>query len=537
MTLDKWKRFEKMSPFEVKNELIEAATNSLEKQKDCECKHIYNAGRGNPNFLNTTVRKAFAQLMLFISELSDKYFPDNNLGLRPPKSHISEQFKEFIKDNITEEGVAFLNAAIEFAEKEYKFDPDDFMFEMADAALGDFYPSPSRIFPYTEEIIKKYLEEIICPREGLPKGEYHIFATEGAAAAMFYLFNSLKINKVLNSGDHIAIVTPIFSPYLEMPILKKFGLKEVYIEGKEDLDWQIPDSELEKLKDPKVKALYIVNPTNPSSVALSEESLKKIAQIVKTNRKDLIVLTDTVYATFVDDFHSIFQDIPENTICVYSYSKYFGVTGWRLGTIMLKTDNIIDKMIANLSENDKKNLDYRYSTVAPDPRSILFIDRLELDSREPSLAHTGGLSGPQQAIMCLFSIFNLMDKEKNYKKAIHNILKKRIKILYDQLEIPIPEEHHHSYYYTLLDFSVIAKHKYGAEFANYLSKKINPLEFLFKLAEENFAVCLPGSGFAGPKWSIRVSLANLNDDDYYAVGKGLKEVLEGYHKKWEEKKK
>jgi aspartate/methionine/tyrosine aminotransferase len=60
----------------------------------------------------------------------------------------------------------------------------------------------------------------------------------------------------------------------------------------------------------------------------------------------LILLTDDVYGTFVPGFRSLMGEFPKNTIGVYSYSKYFGCTGWRLGTVAVHEDNIFDEMIA-----------------------------------------------------------------------------------------------------------------------------------------------------------------------------------------------
>ena len=47
-------------------------------------------------------------------------------------------------------------------------------------------------------------------------------------------------------------------------------------------------------------------------------------------------------------------DLPHNTIGVYSFSKYFGATGWRLGVVAVHQNNIFDKMIAALPEADKQ---------------------------------------------------------------------------------------------------------------------------------------------------------------------------------------
>ena len=102
--------------------------------------------------------------------------------------------------------------------------------------------------------------------------------------------------------------------------------------------WQYPAAELDKLADPAVKAFFLVNPSNPPSVKIDAAGLRKIADIVATKRPDLVILTDDVYGTFADDFVSLFAICPRNTILVYSFSKYFGATGWRLGVIATHRD-------------------------------------------------------------------------------------------------------------------------------------------------------------------------------------------------------
>ena len=61
-----------------------------------------------------------------------------------------------------------------------------------------------------------------------------------------------------------------------------------------------------------------------------------------------------------------------------------------------------------------------------------------------------------------------------------------------------------------------------------LQKTYNPLDVVFRLANETSLVLLNGGGFAGPKWSVRVSLANLNEADYVKIGQSIKRVLDEY---------
>ena len=197
---------------------------------------------------------------------------------------------------------------------------------------------------HNEQIVHEYLMWAVCG-EPRPKGKFDLYAVEGGTAAMCYIFKSLKANRLLFPGDTIALGTPIFTPYLEMTHLEDYDLKVVNIGTPQENRWQFTDDEIKKLEDPKIKGLFVVNPGNPSGIAMDKETIAKIAKLVKTKRPDLMLLTDDVYGTFVNDFRSLMGEIPRNTIGVYSYSKYFGCTGWRLGVIAIHQDNIFDEMI------------------------------------------------------------------------------------------------------------------------------------------------------------------------------------------------
>ncbi|MDD2463184.1 MAG: hypothetical protein PHI97_04245 [Desulfobulbus sp.] len=75
----------------------------------------------------------------------------------------------------------------------------------------------------------------------------------------------------------------------------------------------------------------------------------------------------------------------------------------------------------------------------------------------------------------------------------------------------------------------MAAKMYGPEFSKQLSQG-HSLEFLFKLAEEHRTVCLPGEGFAGQAWSIRVALANIDEIDCRNVGLAIVAVMKDYKK-------
>ena len=61
---------------------------------------------------------------------------------------------------------------------------------------------------------------------------------------------------------------------------------------------------------------------------------------------------------------------------------------------------------------------------------------------------------------------------------------------------------------------------------------IDPIEIVVRLAQTTGTVLLNGSGFDGPPWSVRVSLANLDADDYEAIGRNLRQIAENAVTKW-----
>src|SRR6185369_10573923 len=104
-----------------------------------------------------------------------------------------------------------------------------------------------------------------------PPGRFDLYAVEGGTAAMCYVFKSLVENRILHRGDTIALGTPIFTPYVEMPHLNDYGFKTITVDQAQMEgglhEWQYTEAELEKLEDPAVRAFFIVNPSNPASFA------------------------------------------------------------------------------------------------------------------------------------------------------------------------------------------------------------------------------------------------------------------------------
>jgi aspartate 4-decarboxylase len=531
MDIMKLKEYEGLSPFEIKDFLAKAAGNAAE----ASARAYLNAGRGNPNWIATEPREAFFLLGQFAIVESKRVLDlPPGVGGMPKAAGSADRLAAWLGKHADMPGAGFLAALVPWAVKKFGFDADKFVHELVDSIIGDNYPVPDRMLVHNEQIVHEYLQWAMCgqPR---PKGRFKLYAVEGGTAAMCYIFKSMKTNRLLNAGDTIALGTPIFTPYLEMPHLEDYDLKIVNVQAKQENRWQFDDAELKKLLDPTIKAFFLVNPGNPSAVALSKESIAKIGAILK-KRPDLMLLTDDVYGTFVPGFRSLLGAFPYNTIGVYSFSKYFGCTGWRLGVIAVHEDNLFDGLIAKHAAPVLKKLDKRYAALTLEPRKLKFIDRIVADSRDVALNHTAGLSLPQQVMMMLFSLYELMDEKKHYQKACIGIVKKRVQATLEGLGIQPDPNDLFDYYYGLIDFEFWARKYLGEDIVKWMKQNVHPLDIVFRLAEDHGIVLLNGGGFEAPNWSVRVSFANLDDHVYDDIGRAVRAVARSYRQAYEASK-
>ena len=529
----------KLSPFELKDELIKLAKVA---ERD-DVAQFLDAGRGNPNWICTTPRDAYGTLLRFGIEETRRGVSIPDAGRQIARTPgLADRFETFLKENPKAPGIKLLRDTWAYGTGKLKFNADTFAYELAQGIIGDLYPVPGRMLRCCERIVHEFLAREMCDRRP-PAGKFDIFAVEGGTAAMCYIFDTLMQNELLHRGDTIALAVPTFTPYIEIAHMDRFAFKLVHIDGAGECrkdgshTWQYSDAEIDKLADKRVKAFFLVNPSNPPSVAMSSKAMRRLVQLVKNKRPDLIIITDDVYGTFVPGFRSALAELPQNTIFVYSYSKHFGCTGWRLGVVAVHQNNIFDKMIAKLPARTRAKLNHRYSPITLEPAKVKFIDRMVADSRMVALNHTAGLSLPSQIQMMLFSAFTLLDKANSYKNLCQLICRRRWHALFDGLGLTLPQDSTRAFYYVELDLMVWAEKEYGPDFATFLRKNYECIDVLFRLAEHSGIVLMPGGGFGGPEWSVRVSLANLAEETYPKIGQYLRETAQAYVKEWKASRK
>ncbi|MBC3886769.1 bifunctional aspartate transaminase/aspartate 4-decarboxylase [Acetobacterium paludosum] len=516
------KKLEQLGAFEIASKMLKVAKNNENHNS------FLNAGRGNPNWINTQARLAFTRFMAFGVKESERTMLEGNLAGYTTLDGISGRLNDFL--DLSQKEDAFIQTFIDYGVDVLDIDRDALVKEFTDAIIGNNYPVPSRCLVNIEKIINVYLQDTLYNGVSLADST-QVFPTEGGTAAICYIFNSLKKNGLIQEGDRIAINMPIFTPYLQIPKLTNYKMVEVDLEAREDNDWEIPLGALDILEDESIKAFFLVNPSNPASRALDSKLLKRIKEICE-KRRDLIIITDDVYGTFVDGFQTVYAVAPYNTLLVYSYSKLYGATGWRTGCIAMNKQNVFDDLIARLPEEKLKVLDKDYSIVTMEPRSFPFIERLTADSRSIGLYHTSGLSTPQQAMMALFSLTHLVCHDgDNYIESTKEIVAKRYHNLFEGLGIKEDNTRENAKYYALIDIYNLAERLYGENLATYIRKNFEEIDFLLNLAKEEGLVIMEGVGFAATPGTLRVSQANLADDAYPKIAKRIIELLKEYDDK------
>ena len=524
MQKDEERRLEGLSPFELKNRLVELAKHRGERL-------MLNAGRGNPNWLVLEPRAASMLLGAFALDEAQAVAPGPGVGGLPRKRGIAARLHAFLAERPGVAGGELLLRGIDFARDVHGLDADWLVAEWVDGVLGDHYPLPMRMLAQAETLVRAHLVAELFGGDA-DRGRFDLFAVEGASAGIAYVFQSLVHSRLLAPGDRIALGVPIFTPYLELPQLPEYRFEVVPVAQDEAAGWRYPAAQLDKLRDPRVKAFLAVNPSNPTAVAMDAAAVAQIAQIVR-ERPELILITDDVYAPFVEGFRSLASVAPHNTILLYSFSKFWGATGLRLGVVGLHPSNVLDARLAAASGEALAAARARYGAIATAPEHLKLIDRMVADSRAVGLNHTAGLSAPQQVQMTLFALDGLLDSDGQRKRRARALVRGRFERLYRGAGLVPPDDALLTHYYATIDIPALARARYGDAFAQWLSTSLEPIDFVVRLAEERGIVLLDGGGFDAPAMSVRVSLANLPDTAYEPIGQGIAGLLADYHARWQ----
>jgi len=167
-----------------------------------------------------------------------------------------------------------------------------------------------------------------------------IIATVGGMGAL-----SLAVLATINPRDEVLIPNPSFASYEAQVILA--GAKPTPLPLKEENGFSINSSDVVSRISPRTKALMINSPSNPTGAVMSEKELRNVAQIACEH--GLMVISDEAYESLLYDEakHLSIASLPEmmdRTISIYTFSKTYAMTGWRIG-YAVADEAIIREMI------------------------------------------------------------------------------------------------------------------------------------------------------------------------------------------------
>ncbi len=198
--------------------------------------------------------------------------------------------------------------------------------------------------------LREAIEQKLADEKMYYDFEKEIIATvgsiEGITASLISIINEKK--------DEVILFSPSYASYPEA--VRVAGGKPVFSNLIEKDGWKINFSDLAKKINARTVAILFCNPNNPTGTIFSKEDLFKLAEL--TWKKKIFVICDEVYKDFIYnetridtdtntdkhgyEFFSLAQipDLRKMVIRVFSMSKIYAMTGWRIGFIHSDEENI-----------------------------------------------------------------------------------------------------------------------------------------------------------------------------------------------------
>tara|TARA_B100000427_G_C15513618_1_gene597248 strand:- start:705 stop:1853 length:1149 start_codon:yes stop_codon:yes gene_type:complete len=168
--------------------------------------------------------------------------------------------------------------------------------------------------------------------------ENRIIITTGSSGGFILSFSSL-----FDIGDRVGIGSPGYPSYRQ--ILKSQGLIPVDIETDIKNKFQpIP----EDITNNELNGLLVASPANPTGSMLDKNSMENL--ILKANENKVSFISDEIYHGIqYENKPTTALEITDDCYVINSFSKYFSMTGWRIGWMVVPEDHI--RQVERLSQN------------------------------------------------------------------------------------------------------------------------------------------------------------------------------------------
>lgn len=182
--------------------------------------------------------------------------------------------------------------------------------------------------------LKNRIAQYYTDEYGVTVNPKNIIITVGGSCGL-----SLSFLATLDVGDTVAMAAPAYPAYRN--ILKSLGCIPIEIQSTLEDHYQPTIKTLEALPQ-KPKGLIIGNPSNPTGTIISKQELAGITKWCDTHGVRLFA--DELYQgiTFGEKCDTVLRT-SKDAISINSFSKYFAMTGWRIGWVVLP-DDVVDRV-------------------------------------------------------------------------------------------------------------------------------------------------------------------------------------------------
>ena len=172
---------------------------------------------------------------------------------------------------------------------------------------------------------------------GVDVDPHRVMTTVGASGAF-----TLAFLAAFDPGDRVGLAVPGYPCYRNT--LEALGAEVVPLMSTLEDNFQPTVALLEDAhRQAPLKGLIITSPSNPTGTMIASDTLRDIIQWCERN--GVVVISDEIYhgLTYGDSAATALST-SSNVIVVNSFSKYFSMTGWRLGWLVVP-DNLIDPLV------------------------------------------------------------------------------------------------------------------------------------------------------------------------------------------------
>lgn len=217
---------------------------------------------------------------------------------------------------------------------------------------------------------------------GIDLNSERIIITTGASAAL-----QIALTMVIDPGDEILITDPGYPCYSNL--IRVSGGFPKTIPTRPETRFQFTPDLLRGHWSRTTKAALLSSPSNPTGTLIPGEHLKNMAEF--SSQMGGVLIVDEIYQSLVYGEDPIsYLNYDQTGFVINSFSKYFGMTGWRLGWLVVPEDAIQDaiKIQQNLYLSPPTLAQYvAIEALRPDNQAIFEDRRRELMKRRDCLYH------------------------------------------------------------------------------------------------------------------------------------------------------